>query len=104
MLPDAYFVAKIYFDTAENEPAKSSATFLCEKFPEVFLNFLIATSDLHAGQPRSVIPVGDGVPGWCFEHGQSILTNDPYNDPRFNPVFDKRFAGLSIRSISKQKQ
>lgn len=39
----------------------------------------------------SVIPVGDGVPGWCFEHGQSILTNDPYNDPRFNPVFDKRF-------------
>jgi adenylate cyclase len=37
------------------------------------------------------MPVGSGVPGWCFEQAKSILTNDPYNDPRFNPVFDKRF-------------
>merc|ERR1719327_2520594 len=37
------------------------------------------------------MPIGSGVPGWCFEQAKSILTNDPYNDPRFNPVFDKRF-------------
>jgi sigma-B regulation protein RsbU (phosphoserine phosphatase) len=43
---------------------------------------------LHANEIR--IPCTKGIAGHCFNHGELICVNDPYNDSRFNPEPDRK--------------
>lgn len=47
---------------------------------------------------HQVIPTGRGIAGWVFEHGQSLLVPDAYQDARFFPEVDKK-TGYRTRSI-----
>lgn len=44
------------------------------------------------------IPTSQGVAGWVYEHGQSVIVNDTASDPRFFPGID-RTTGYSSRQI-----
>jgi len=44
------------------------------------------------------IPTGQGVAGWVYEHGQSIIVNDTASDSRFFPGVDQA-TGYSSRQI-----
>jgi sigma-B regulation protein RsbU (phosphoserine phosphatase) len=44
------------------------------------------------------LPIGQGISGWVAEHGEAILIEDVYSDPRFDPSFDKR-SGYRTRSM-----
>ncbi len=35
------------------------------------------------------VEIGSGIAGWVALHKQSLIVNDCYADPRFNPFFDK---------------
>ncbi len=44
------------------------------------------------------IPLGSGIAGYVAQKGETLVINDPYNDPRFNPEVDKK-TGYLTRSI-----
>jgi sigma-B regulation protein RsbU (phosphoserine phosphatase) len=44
------------------------------------------------------IKPGQGVAGWVAEHRKPVIINDVYNDPRFDPTFDKH-TGFITKSI-----
>jgi phosphoserine phosphatase RsbU/P len=44
------------------------------------------------------LPMGQGISGWVAQHRKPILIPDAYEDPRFDPSFDKR-SGYRTRSI-----
>jgi len=44
------------------------------------------------------LPRGSGVAGWCAGHEQSVLLNDVYADPRFNPEYDRK-TGFKTRNM-----
>ncbi|RMH66305.1 MAG: GAF domain-containing protein [Calditrichaeota bacterium] len=44
------------------------------------------------------LPVGRGIAGWVAANKKPLLIEDAYNDPRFDPSFDKR-SGYRTRSI-----
>lgn len=41
---------------------------------------------------------GIGIAGWAVDHQESLLIEDAYNDPRFNPEMDKK-TGFRTRSV-----
>ncbi len=41
------------------------------------------------------IPVGKGVAGYVAQHGEPVVINAPYLDPRFNPEVDKKTGFLT---------
>jgi sigma-B regulation protein RsbU (phosphoserine phosphatase) len=49
-------------------------------------------------QPKIHVPRGQGIAGWVFEHGESLLIRDAYADPRFYRDAD-RATGFRTRSI-----
>jgi phosphoserine phosphatase RsbU/P len=44
------------------------------------------------------LPMGQGISGWVAQNRKPILIPDAYEDPRFDPSFDKR-SGYRTRSI-----
>lgn len=44
------------------------------------------------------LPMGKGIAGWVAQNREAILIPDAYDDPRFDPSFDKR-SGYRTRSI-----
>jgi dual 3',5'-cyclic-AMP and -GMP phosphodiesterase 11 len=44
------------------------------------------------------LPVGQGVGGYVAKHRKGLNITDAYNDPRFNPEFDK-MTGYKTKSI-----
>ena len=50
------------------------------------------------GEDRITIPDTTGLVGLSLSEGRVIVTNDPYNDPHFNPDVDKK-TGYVTKSI-----
>ncbi len=50
------------------------------------------------GSGRIEIPVGTGMVGKALAEGRTMVTNDPYHDPFFNPEVDKK-TGYVTKSI-----
>ena len=50
------------------------------------------------GENRIVIPDNTGLVGKAISEKRTIITNDPYNDPDFNPEVDKK-TGYVTRSV-----
>lgn len=48
--------------------------------------------------PRIVVPEGSGIVGASISGNETILINNPYEDPRFNPEVDRE-TGYQTRSI-----
>lgn len=44
------------------------------------------------------VKIGQGIAGWVAENREYLLVNDVYNDPRFDPAFDKQ-TGFTTTSI-----
>src|SRR4051794_9009502 len=42
-----------------------------------------AMSGTAAPDARIVVPRGRGIAGWVLEHGEALLVEDAYSDPRF---------------------
>lgn len=51
-----------------------------------------------SGTERITIPMGTGIVGATIENNETILINNPYEDPRFNPDVDKK-TGYLTKSI-----
>ncbi len=50
------------------------------------------------GTDRITIPDNTGLVGKALSEGRVVVTNDPYNDPNFNPAVDKK-TGYVTRSV-----
>lgn len=50
------------------------------------------------GTDRITIPDHTGLVGKALSEGRVVVTNDPYNDPNFNPAVDKK-TGYVTRSV-----
>ncbi len=44
------------------------------------------------------LPLGEGLAGWVAQHGETINTDDPYQDHRFHYSIDKK-SGFKTKSI-----
>ena len=44
------------------------------------------------------LPDYQGLVGVCFQSGQSLIVNQPYDDPRFDPETDKK-SGFTTRNV-----
>jgi len=51
-----------------------------------------------SGTERITCPLGKGIVGASIENNETILINNPYEDPRFNPQVDKE-TGYVTKSI-----
>jgi len=54
------------------------------------LHFQVATGDKGTLVKEYSVEMGAGIAGWVAEHRQSLLIQDCYRDPRFNPDYDKK--------------
>lgn len=44
------------------------------------------------------VKLGQGIAGWVAQNRKNLLVNDAYNDPRFDPMYDKN-TGFITKSI-----
>lgn len=44
------------------------------------------------------VKLGQGIAGWVAQNRKNLLVNDAYNDPRFDPMYDKN-TGFTTKSI-----
>ncbi len=49
-------------------------------------------------QERYRVTIGQGIAGWVAENRKGLIINDAYNDPRFDPNFDRK-TGFKTRAI-----
>ncbi len=54
------------------------------------LHFQVATGEKGKTVSKYSVSLGDGIAGWVAKHKKQLLIEDCYNDPRFNPEYDKR--------------
>lgn len=50
------------------------------------------------GLERTVIPLAEGIAGYVAQSGLPVIINNPYADPRFDPVIDRR-SGYRTRNL-----
>ncbi len=50
------------------------------------------------GVDRIRVPADSGVVGWVASKGESLIVEDAYSDPRFNPEVDRE-AGYRTKTI-----
>jgi adenylate cyclase len=62
------------------------------------LRFLVATGAAGKAIAGGTIQFGQGIAGYVAETGESVLIPDAYQDPRFDPSYDRR-SGFRTRSI-----
>jgi class 3 adenylate cyclase/DNA-binding response OmpR family regulator len=62
------------------------------------LRFHVATGTAGKAITGGTIPYGRGIAGYVAETGESLLIPDAYQDPRFDPSYD-RATGFRTRSI-----
>ena len=77
--------------------ADASSILLADEAGNLRVIFARGPVDL-ALKEQVVIPQGQGIAGWVFEHGCSLLVPDAYADPRFFREVD-RVSGFRTRSI-----
>jgi sigma-B regulation protein RsbU (phosphoserine phosphatase) len=77
--------------------AEASTLLLADEFGNLRVIFARGPVDITL-QQKVVIPRGQGIAGWVFENGCSILVPDAYADPRFYSEVDKK-SGFLTRSI-----
>ncbi len=54
------------------------------------LSFQVATGDKGKIVEKFSVPIGTGIAGWVAKHRTPLNIENCYNDPRFNPRFDKK--------------
>ena len=54
------------------------------------LHFQVATGEKGKLIKKYSVDVGEGIAGWVAEHQKPLLVKDCYEDPRFNPEYDKK--------------
>jgi class 3 adenylate cyclase/DNA-binding response OmpR family regulator len=62
------------------------------------LRFHVAKGAAGAALVSATVDLGQGIAGWVAASGQSLLIQDAYQDPRFDPSYD-RLTGFHTRSI-----
>jgi len=62
------------------------------------LEFKIVLGPNAEGVKPFRLKIGKGISGWVAENNEPILIPDAYDDPRFDPSFDKR-SGFRTRSM-----
>ena len=73
----------------------SSLTLLDEKTGD--LRFAVVRGEAGKSIKSKPIKLGQGIAGWVAKTGESLILNNPYQDPRFDPSFDKK-SGFKTRS------
>lgn len=54
------------------------------------LHFVVVTGDQADYIRGATVEIGVGIAGWVAQHHQSLLIESCYDDPRFNPEYDKK--------------
>jgi len=62
------------------------------------LRFHVARGTAGAALRSATMALGHGIAGWVAQTGEPLLIPDAYQDPRFDPSYDKR-SGFRTRSI-----
>jgi sigma-B regulation protein RsbU (phosphoserine phosphatase) len=62
------------------------------------LYFAVALGEKGEAVKKIACKLGEGIAGWVAENRQPLLVPDCYEDPRFNPEYDKK-SGFRTRSM-----
>ena len=54
------------------------------------LHFHVATGDKGELIKKFSMNMGEGIGGWVAQHREALMIDDCYEDPRFNPEYDKK--------------
>jgi len=73
----------------------SSLTLIDEKTQE--LRFVVVRGEAGQVIKSKPIKLGQGIAGWVAKTGEGLIINNPYQDPRFDPSFDKK-SGFKTHS------
>lgn len=73
----------------------SSLTLIDQKTKD--LHFVVVRGEAGKAIKSKPIKLGQGICGWVAKTGERLIINDPYNNPRFDPSFDKA-SGFRTRS------
>ena len=77
--------------------AEASSLLLADEEGNLRVTFARSPVD-HPLRDQVVIPRGQGIAGWVFENGRSLVVPDAYSDPRFYSGVDKK-SGFKTRSV-----
>ncbi|MBM3226073.1 MAG: response regulator [Candidatus Tectomicrobia bacterium] len=77
--------------------AEASSLLMLDKEADV-LRFHVARGTAGAALRSATVQLGHGIVGWVAQTGEPQLIPDAYQDPRFDPSYDKR-SGFRTRSI-----
>lgn len=83
-------VAKLY------EPGNWSLLLVDEEKGELY--FTIAVGEKTEKLKGLRLKMGEGIAGWVAEHGETVIINDAYQDPRFARWFDAQ-SGFKTESV-----
>lgn len=106
LIEEMNYVYKISHSISENKPldvllkeimesckvlmkAEASSLMIYDE-KENNLVFRVATGEKGEIVKQISIEMGEGIAGWVAENRESLLIEDCYKDPRFNPDFDKK--------------
>lgn len=62
------------------------------------LHFYVATGEKGDLMETFTVEMGEGIAGWVAQHREPLLIEDCYQDPRFNPEYDKK-SSFRTRSM-----
>ncbi len=65
------------------------------------LHFEVATGDMENTLKTIILKKGTGIVGWVADNRESVISNDPANDPRFAAGIDReaRFVTRSLAAV-----
>lgn len=78
--------------------AEAASLFILDEKTDELELVIASYADGEFVQPQIRVARGQGIAGWVFEHGESLLIPDAYDDPRFFRDADKA-TGFRTRSI-----
>jgi adenylate cyclase len=77
--------------------AEASSLFMLDQEAGL-LRFHVARGTAGATLRSATVALGHGIAGWVAQTGEPLLIPDAYQEPRFDPSYDKR-SGFRTRSI-----
>jgi len=96
-MTDPVDLVNFILDTAQSVLDSEAASLALIEEDAQTLRFIAATGPAAETIRGSRLPLGRGLVGWVVRTGAYLISNDPYNDPRFERSFDEK-SGFRTRS------
>ncbi len=95
---DVHLVLEMIMDKSKDVMNAEASSLLMLDRDTGKLTFYVAKGTAGKALESATVDLGHGIAGWVAERGEPLLIRDAYQDPRFDPSYDKR-SGFRTQSI-----